>query len=171
MSDRYREEVELLRAQVDNLLERFGTVDGLARPICWSALDAGAAKQAWPLLAGWVDWLIDRYRLAETVPACWYAHPPILEELAALRSAWLGAYCCRAAQPGDGVEWHDMLERVLVRIRDNDLAGCAAAGTHRADVDPPQNPDAIGRRAAAIRADIAARPQTADVDGQPFNAR
>jgi hypothetical protein len=160
MSDPYREEIVLLRAQVNYLLERFADVEGLtARPVNWESLDADAAEEAWAMLAGWVDWLVDRYRLAETVPACWYTHHPVREELSALQVAWLGAYCDPAARASDGVAWHDMLERVLQRIRDHDLSGCANAGVHRNDVEPVRDPSSLCLRADAIRADIAARPR------------
>jgi hypothetical protein len=37
------------------------------------------------------------------------------EELSALRTAWLGAYDAPNSRSVDGVSWHDMLDRVLVR--------------------------------------------------------
>lgn len=153
-----REELALLRGQVDYLLERIGALDGLdARPVAWDTLDADAAAQQWAALAGWTDWLIARYQLSEVVPACWYAHPAILEELSALHVAWVGAYCDPAARASDGVAWHDMLERVVFRIRERDVAGCATAVAHRADAAPAPSPESLTARADAIRADLASR--------------
>lgn len=153
-----REELALLRGQVDYLLERIAGADGLdARPVVWDRLDADAAAQQWAALTGWTDWLVARYQLSEVVPACWYAHPAILEELSALHVAWVGAYCDPAARASDGVLWHDMLERVVLRIRDRDLAGCATAAAHRGDAAPAPSPESVTARADAIRADLAAR--------------
>ena len=160
MTAGYREEIELLRQQVDLLYARFVDLDGLeVRPVNWSELDADSAAEQWAALAGWVDWFVARYQLGETLPCCWYAHPPILEELSALHTAWCGAYCDPAARAGDGVAFHDMAERVLDRIRHADRAGCASAGAHREDIAAPVDSHRIAARAEAIRADIAARPR------------
>lgn len=160
MSGGYREEIELLRQQVDLLFERFGEIDGLdARPVNWTELDADGAAEKWAALTGWVDWFIDRYQLTETLPSCWYAHPPILEELSALHVAWRGAYCDPTAHANDGVAFHDMAERVLDRIRQADRPGCASAGAHRKDIAAPVNPSRLGARTEAIRVDISARPR------------
>jgi hypothetical protein len=159
VKDDLRAEVALLKHHVEDLLDRVGAEDGIgARPVNWTALTAETAAEQWAALAGWVDWLIDRYSLAETIPGCWYAHPAVLEELSALRIAWLGAYCDSAAAAADGVLWHDMLERVLVRIREHDVTGCAAAAAHRADVEAATTAGSLSERAAAVRADIATRP-------------
>jgi hypothetical protein len=152
-------EVAILRAQVEYLTDRIGDEPGLgARPVNWTALTADAAAEAWAALAGWVDWLLDRYALAETIPGCWYAHPAMLEELSAIHVAWLGAYCDPAASAADGVLWHDMLDRVVVRIRDHDVASCASAAEHRAGLAGPIASGTLSERAEAIRTDIASRP-------------
>jgi hypothetical protein len=151
------DDVALLRSQVDYLLERLVEADGLgATPISWCALDREQAREEWAALAGWVDWLVDRYGVAERVPACWYRHAPIHEELAALRVAWLGAYEAPTARASDGVTWHDMLDRVLTRISEWDRCGCAH-GQHRDEVDATGD-RAAADRAAFIRADIGTRP-------------
>ena len=151
------EEVTLLRAQVDYLLERLADAEGLgATPIAWCSLDREQAREEWAALAGWVDWLVDRYGLTERVAACWYRHAAVLEELSALRAGWLGAYEAPNARASDGVAWHDMLDRVLARIREWDRCGCAH-GTHRDDIDSPGDRD-VAERSRFIRADIATRP-------------
>jgi hypothetical protein len=154
------EQVALLRQQVDDLYARFADVEGLsAGPVNWLFLDADTAAEAWAGLTGWVDWLLERYRLTETVPGCWYAHPPIFEELSALHAAWLGAYKDPDADSSIGVIWHDALERVTQRIRELDLTGCATAGNHRPEVPVPPNAAMLAARADAIRVDIAHRPR------------
>ena len=161
MSGGIREDFELLRQQVEILFDRVGQLDGIdARPVNWIELDAGSAAEEWARLTGWVDWFIDRYQLTETLPSCWYAHPPIVEELSALHVAWLGAYCDPGASANDGVAFHDMAERVLDRIQQADRPGCASAGAHREDVFAPANATRLSARTEAIRADIAARPRS-----------
>lgn len=158
MTDDVAAEVALLRAQVDDLLDRIGDVEGLgARPVNWAALDADAAAEAWAMLAGWVDWAVERYSLAEVIPGCWYAHPPMLEELSALQVAWLGAYCDPAASAADGVLWHDMLERVVLRVREHDVTSCASAAAHRADIVATVTGGSMSERARLIRTDVAGR--------------
>lgn len=88
-----------------------------------------------------------------------YSHPAVLEELSALQVAWLGAYCDPAAAAADGVLWHDMLERVLLRIREHDVTSCASAAAHRADVEAVTSAGSLSERAEAIRIDIARRSQ------------
>jgi hypothetical protein len=151
------EDVALLRAQVDYLLERLADAEGLgATPIAWCSLDREQAREEWAALCGWVDWAVDRYGLTERVPACWYRHGAICEELSALRAAWLGAYEAPSARPSDGVAWHDMLERVLARVREWDRCGCSH-GTHRDDVELGDERD-VATRTSYIRADVATRP-------------
>src|SRR5690349_20976787 len=76
------DEILLLREQVNYLLERLADQPGIAeRPVNWAPLDADQAAEQWSLLAGWCDWLRNRYQLHEQIPACWYAHAPLSEEL------------------------------------------------------------------------------------------
>lgn len=152
----HTDEIVLLRAQVDYLLERFADNPALGeRPINWSALDVPQAAEQWGLLVDWVDWMRERYSIQEKVPACWYAHPPMLEELSALRSAWVGAYLDPQARAGDGSAWHDLLDRTLYRLKACDRTGCAD-GQHRPDQTAPDTTD-HSHRERAIHADLAHR--------------
>lgn len=153
------DEILLLRAQVDYLLERLTDPPALTdRPVNWAALDADQARHQWSLLIEWTTWLRDRYQLHETIPACWYAHGALVEELSALRSAWIGAYLDPDAQPGDPASWHDQLDRTAYRLRQWDRNGCAD-GSHRADLDLPDDTD-HPHRAAHLNADITVRRHT-----------
>lgn len=150
------DEILLLRAQVDYLLERFTESPALTeRPVNWAVLDAQQAAEQWGLLVEWTDWLRDRYQLHEAIPACWYAHGAMVEELSALRSAWVGAYLDPQAAPGDPATWHDLLDRTRYRIRQWDRNGCAD-GTHRPDLELPDDTD-HSHRERTIHADLAAR--------------
>lgn len=150
------DEVLVLSAQVEYLLERLADNPALGeRPVNWAALDSGRAAEQWGVLTDWTDWLRDRYSLHERIPACWYAHPPILEELSALRSAWVGTYLNPQARAGDGTAWHDLLDRTLHRIDSWDRTGCAD-GTHRPDLPTMDDTD-HNQRERTIHADLAAR--------------
>jgi hypothetical protein len=152
----HTDEIVLLRAQVDYLLERFADNPALGeRPINWSTLDVPQAAEQWGILVDWVDWMRERYSVQEKVPACWYAHPPMLEELSALRSAWSGAYLDPQARAGDGSAWHDLLDRTLYRLKAWDRTGCAD-GQHRADQAATDATDR-SHRERAIHADLAHR--------------
>ncbi len=83
-----------------------------------------AAAQDWQDLAGWVDWLVCTYDFqpSRTVLPCWPAHRGVVEELAALRTAWrMAAKAGRAKKPNDAlIYWHDRwLHPCVVRLREN----------------------------------------------------
>jgi hypothetical protein len=126
------------------------------RPVDWDGLDQEQATRHWACLAGFVDEIVERYGLTETIPACWYAHPAMREELSALHIAWTAAYTDPRAPADAGLTWHDQLDRVLTRLREWDRGGCAT-GTHRPDHPSGDDPASADRRAAIDR-DIAARP-------------
>lgn len=153
-----QDEILLLRAQVDYLLERLAESPAVAeRPVNWAALDVDRAAEQWRLLTSWIDWLRDRYQLHESVPACWYAHGAMVEELSALRSAWITAYLDPQASPGDPAIWHDLLERTRSRLHGWDRNGCAD-GAHRPDLPIPDDTDHQARD-RYIDADLHGRPQ------------
>lgn len=147
---RLRADLEALRASVGVLTQLLAALDlepapGTAaeQPAAWiwTTLTGDEETVARAQLAGWVDQLVDRYGLAEAIPGCWDTHPPILEELSALRAAWFAAYRpgARLDQP---VAWHDALDRVLARIRLWNRTGCAAS--HRAEPAAPRRRTAAG---------------------------
>jgi hypothetical protein len=145
------DEILLLREQVNYLLERVAEQPGSSeRPVNWAALDVDEAAEQWSLLIGWVDWVTDRYQLDEWLPACWYAHGPLLEELSALRTAWVGAYLDPQARLDEPARWHELLDRTLDRIGTWDRTGCRD-GTHHPDQPLPHGTD-HSHRERAIRA-------------------
>jgi hypothetical protein len=150
------DEILLLREQVNYLLERLAEQPQLtARPVNWAHLDTQQAAEQWSLLVEWTDWLRDRYQLHERLPACWYAHGPLIEEISALRSAWVATFLDPQARLDEPVHWHEQLERTLERIRTWDRTGCSD-GTHRPD--QLLHDDTVhSHRERAIHADLAAR--------------
>jgi hypothetical protein len=150
------DEIVLLRAQVDYLLERLADNPGLAnRPVNWRDLNAREADEQWDVLVVWVLWLREHYGLQERVPACWFAHTPIREELSALRSVWVATFQDKQARPADGVTFHDALDRVVLRIGRWDRSGCNE-GKHR-PVQPPLDTTDQSELERANYADLAAR--------------
>jgi hypothetical protein len=149
---RLREDVDLLLlTRGDSAAPRAAVPDA-----SWQAMSPARAADAWAALIDWIDELVERYALDETIPTCWYAHGAVVEELHALHVAWLGAYSGRAGQPSDRAYWHELLARALGRIREWNRHGCAA-GTHRADDAVPPDDEQRTRRAAFVHADLQAR--------------
>lgn len=59
----------------------------------WAAMDPPERRARMRELAEWVEWLISSHGLHNTVPACWYRHPPVIEHLTALYAGWIRTYC------------------------------------------------------------------------------
>ena len=53
-------------------------------PWHWQGLDQEDAAARIRGLADWVSWFVSRYHLAGRVPACWYRHPGLVDELKGL---------------------------------------------------------------------------------------
>ena len=83
------------------------------------------------LLAAWVDWLTDRYRLDHrTIPPCWPEHGELIEELVALHLAWQAAYGHLAH--GDApLLWHEHFSLARERLGDAVARSGCRAGHHR----------------------------------------
>jgi hypothetical protein len=161
MSLSLEDEILLLRAQVDYLLERVAERPDLTeRPVNWAALSQSAAAEQWQLLIEWTGWLRDRYQLHETLPACWFAHGAMVEELTALRSAWTGTFLSPNAFPAESALWHDLLDRARHRLRAWDRNGCAD-GVHRPDHTVPDDTD-LALRDTTIQNDLDERSDEGD---------
>src|SRR5487761_1233725 len=50
----------------------------------WEGRDAEVVADSWRRLADWLRWFVSRYHLAGRVPACWYRHPGLVDELKGL---------------------------------------------------------------------------------------
>ena len=150
------DEVVLLRSQMDYLLERLADNPGLTNnPVNWRDLNTDDAAEQWGRLTTWVDWLRERYTLTDRVPACWYEHAPMLEELSALRVLWVAAFLDKDATAAAAVAFHDALDRVLTRIRRWDRSGCCD-GSHRPEAPATDTTD-HSHRERVIHADLTAR--------------
>lgn len=82
----------------------------------------------WAELRDFVDWLIDRYQLTETlIPDCWYQHGRLVEELSALRGAWVASFSSLDAGYGP-IGWHERFAALTVRVAGE---GDSCGGGHR----------------------------------------
>jgi hypothetical protein len=123
------------------------------RANAWHTLTPRETGHAWDALTEWVDWLIDRYCLDDAIPACWYRHGAMTDELDALRAAWTAAYLDPHARAIDAAFWHDLLDRALTRLRNWDRYGCSS-GTHHDDTPAPSAPAIRQARTDHLHSDI-----------------
>jgi hypothetical protein len=127
---RLDEEVDGVRAQLRALAERYEVQVGMIaalearlpepagrlRPGIGNSFAENASSQDMDELIGWVDWLIATYDLipARQIKPCWLHHSGVVEELAALRAAWVEA----AGKGGSEMAtWHGLyLAGMLARL-------------------------------------------------------
>ena len=91
----------------------------------WRTLSDADAPDTWNRLRTWVEWFTVRYRISESVvPACWYKHGQLVEELSALHTAHTAAF-----DEGDGgfgpIGWHERLSLAIPRLTRAYVGGCS----------------------------------------------
>lgn len=131
-------EVEALRAEVNRLKA--------GQPAPAAATEkVAAARRTLPtegdpvdmaVLVEWVESLVVRYAsTGDWLRPCWQRHGFVVEELAALRVAWLAVF--DADEPADasaGVKWHEEAEKCRERIRRTISSGPGCSGaSHKPD--------------------------------------
>ena len=101
--------------------------------VCWATLDELQTEDALDELQDWVTWIIDRYALdRRVIPECWDSHGALVEELSALRTAWIVSFCV-TARPEAPLEWHQSFDAARHRLSDwASRTGCRP-GEHRPD--------------------------------------
>jgi hypothetical protein len=82
----------------------------------WQTLADADAPAAWNALREWVEWFTVRYDIpVSTVPACWFRHSHLVDELSALYAAHLVAF--DASDTGFGpIRWHERLSEARPRL-------------------------------------------------------
>jgi hypothetical protein len=98
-------------------------------PRAWPPRDEQLAELA--VLAPWVNRLQKEYAAAgDWLVPCWWRHRFAINELAALRIAWMGTSTSKKAEAE--LTWHESAEKCRVRIRQaiGDGAGCTATKHH-----------------------------------------
>lgn len=117
-----------------------------------------ATAQDWRDLAGWVDWLVCTYDFlpSRTVLPCWLAHRGVVEELAALRTAWrMAAKTGQDKKPNEAlIYWHDRwLHPCVIRLRESFQQKTCTDRHDHTRPGRPTNPDLL----AAALVDAAQR--------------
>jgi hypothetical protein len=109
----------------------------LRRP--WHMLTAEQAEKRWIDLRAWVEFLVQRNNIgAKEIPDCWYLHGGLVDELEALRWAWLDAN--RPESKGtDPIWWRDALSRARIRWPLFNPNGCSR--THSEPTSRPFSDD------------------------------
>ncbi|NED96844.1 hypothetical protein G1H11_16175 [Phytoactinopolyspora alkaliphila] len=129
-------DVGLAPEQVDAFVEEL-LGEAIPRPIVWSSLSSEQAQTILEDLAEWVCWLTSRYQLdGRELPPCWWRHGSFVEELSALRGAWLVSYDENqtAAAMAD---WHRIFHDTRHRLREwLSRAGCSTYEHRRGDQQP-----------------------------------
>lgn len=99
----------------------------------WREIPPEMQRQAWIGLRRWVDWLINEFRLQEeVVPACWFMHPNLVQELYAAMCMEQKAWEEAAASLTPMMMWHPNLHAMIMRLREmvSNLGSCSK-GKHR----------------------------------------
>ncbi|MGX5771760.1 hypothetical protein ACWKWN_13500 [Microbacterium trichothecenolyticum] len=95
-------------------------------PVDWRNLSGEDAQNAWEELRKWVEWFTVRYNVpVSIVPACWWRHGALVEELSALHILHKAAF--DPADTGFGpIGWHERLAAAQPRLRQAG-AGCSSS--------------------------------------------
>jgi len=97
---------------------RRAQIDFKPSPVDWTVLSEEEAADQLDQLIDWVDWLTWRYTLdSRTVPECWPEHGSVLEELSALRTAWIQAYATTSLGSAP-LDWHQAFSQARQRLAD-----------------------------------------------------
>jgi hypothetical protein len=98
-------------------------------------VDNDAISQSWLVnqrpemlvrLREWLEQVLIHYPdAASALGTCWPLHPWIVEELLALRAAWLEAYEGERGSGTRAVDWHDRLRPGVIGRLSEHTAGCS----------------------------------------------
>lgn len=123
------EQVRALEAAVVELRKAAGAGGRRARQkhdmqIPWHRLTMEQAEKRWLELQAWVNWLVARNDIGpKEIPKCWYLHGGYVDELEALRWAWVDSYG-PDAKGTDPVWWREALSRARMRLPAFNVNGC-----------------------------------------------
>src|SRR5947209_442613 len=100
-------------------------------PVCWPSLRGDERDARFQELVDWTSWLVDRYALDHrTIPPCWPEHGALLEELSALRTAWVTAFA--EDSRGDApLHWHAEFAAARQRLTEWVARTGCRPGEHR----------------------------------------
>jgi hypothetical protein len=128
--------VEALRADVNTLKSlQSGAATSKRRVAKGRTLPTEREPVDLAVLAEWVESLEVRYAAdGDWLRACWWRHGFVIEELAALREAWLAVYnATEAIDSRAALTWHEQAERCRERIRRTISVGGCTSVSHTPD--------------------------------------
>lgn len=130
----------------------------------WEAMEPVERQQRLRDLAVWVDWIRVTFELHNTIPACWFRHPPVREHLTALYVGWVRIYA--GPQEPQGLaeaDWLNTLHALTPRLK----SGTCAAGTHQ---PPPALPATSSAAGMDFEAHLATSPEMTAAARHPAEA-
>jgi hypothetical protein len=133
-----------LECRFDELSANRRSSDNASAPVVvWQNLSPSNETEELEKLAKWVEWLQERYATAgDWLRPCWWRHGFVIEELAALRTAWTGVY--ESDEPPAStaaLKWHEDAAKCRERIRRaiSTGPGCTAV-SHKSDQSITDDP-------------------------------
>lgn len=86
-------------------------------PVDWRHLSSDESRAAWTALRTWVEWFTVRYGVPiSVVPACWWKHGALVEELSALHNFHQASFDKNDSGYGP-LEWHERLAQAQPRLQ------------------------------------------------------
>jgi hypothetical protein len=118
--------VDGLGADPFNPFARAGAAAG-SRPVRWRDITPEDTPASWIVLRDWVEWVTVRFDVpVSLIPNCWWRHPPLVEELSALHTAWATAYDPQDSGLGP-VMWLERWNAARGRLRTAYPGSCSSS--------------------------------------------
>jgi hypothetical protein len=119
-----------VRKAVTKLVQHKAVQDAqqeMRRP--WHMLTTEQVERRWLELRAWVDWFVVRNNIGpKDIPNCWYLHSGLVDELEALRWAWIETN--KPDSRGvDPIWWREAVHRARTRWPLFNPNGCGTAHT------------------------------------------
>lgn len=97
----------------------------------WRTMQDQQSRDEWQALREWVEWVTVRYDISVgLIPACWWKHGALVEELSALHCAHRAAF--HSTDTGNGpITWHQHFANALPRLRNAYNGGCTDGHSSR----------------------------------------
>jgi hypothetical protein len=119
-----------VRKAVTKLVQHKAVQDAqqeMRRP--WHMLTTEQVERRWLELRAWVDWFVVRNNIGpKDIPNCWYLHGGLVDELEALRWAWIETN--KPDSRGvDPIWWREAVHRARTRWPLFNPNGCGTAHT------------------------------------------
>lgn len=98
----------------------------------WRDLPDGERPAAWDELRDFVEWIAGRYSIGSNeIPACWFRHASLVEELSALRAAWDASFSVETDGGLGPIGWHERFALSRQRMSAAYGGECSRRGGHQ----------------------------------------